>query len=63
MDDERSSCGKFDKKPFLIRFRNRKYPFFVLRAGRRKEKLDWQNDSQNADIFHKESGWCCDFIA
>lgn len=27
MDDEETSCGEFDKKPFLIRFRNRKYPF------------------------------------
>lgn len=25
---DETSCGKFDKKPFLIRFRNRKYPFF-----------------------------------
>lgn len=26
-----SSCGEFDKKPFLIRFRNRRvYPLFVL---------------------------------
>lgn len=24
---DETSCGKFDKKPFLIRFRNRKYPF------------------------------------
>ena len=28
--DEETSCGKFDKKPFLIRFRNRKYPFCFI---------------------------------
>jgi hypothetical protein len=27
---DETSCGKFDKKPFLIRFRNRKYPFCFL---------------------------------
>lgn len=35
MDDE-TSCGKFDKKPFLIRFRNRKYPFLFRREGKTK---------------------------
>lgn len=64
-----TSCGKFDKKPFLIRFRNRKYPFLFhckniwmgrgLRSGKRwtgywEEQTKSTKYSQNANRFSRK---------
>lgn len=53
-----TSCGKFDKKPFLIRFRNRKYPFCFIANMNRTEgmgKLNCQNIPQRPIYFRPKA--------
>lgn len=65
-----TSCGKFDKKPFLIRFRNRKYPFLFpseWEGTKKRERRRRVGKTKSAEYFPKTPIYfaesCCEFIA
>jgi hypothetical protein len=64
MDDERPAAVNLIRKPFLIRFRNRKYPFaFVSWPEGDADVLDFPERRYICASSRRERQSCCDFIA